>query len=187
MIAGLICSAAVIAISLPLNRKGIIACTIAINLMNIIIFSLSGNFASTAIVAITLLYAVIAIFDNRYPVLKSNSVIATVLITYVAAYVLTTSSLISAQLLTLAGCMTGIIAMMDIKPVNVKIIQIVGNVCFMSFSIIIGSYGQLPGQVFSFCVLIASLVWIIRKNRTDKVTEDTETRIQNENKELIAA
>lgn len=188
MIAGLLCSAAIIAISLPLNRKGIIACTIAINLLNMLIFSLSGNFASTIIVAITLLYAVIAIFDNRYPVLKSNSVIATVLIAYLVAYVLTTDNFISAQLLTLVGCMTGIIAMMDIRPVSVKIIQIVGNVCFTSFSVVIGSYGQLPGQIFAFYVLIASLVWIIRKNIKNNNVNNMDTTVYVvATKELVAA
>ena len=61
----------------------------------------------------------------------------------------------------LAGALTSILSMALTHQITVKIIQTVENICYTMFSVIIGAYAQLPGQIFCFVLLVAFFVYII--------------------------
>jgi len=163
VLAGVLNSLFIIAISLPLKRSGIITCSLTISFLNLVQYFITQNYASAIIATITIGYGLIAIMDNKYPVLRSTPFIATVIALYCITYTFTSENIISWELLVLLGSITGMLSMMAISQVNVKIIQIIGNLSFMGFSLIIEAYGQIPGQVISLIVLIISLVYLIKK------------------------
>lgn len=159
--AGLGISAALIALSVTVRRTPIIVLTMIINVLSIVTYSMSGSWSACAVAAVTLIYSVIAIFDDRYPALKSRGVLLAVVATMFAAYFLTTPAAVSMQLLVLVGTMSGILSMALENQVVVKIIQIVGNLSFMAFAYSISSFGQIPGQVICFVLLCASLIYLL--------------------------
>ena len=59
------------------------------------------------------------------------------------------------------GALTSMIAMTLTNQVVVKIIQMIGNVAYLVFSIVIGAYMQIPGQLVCLALLIASLSYVI--------------------------
>ena len=88
--------------------------------------------------------------------------LTTTLIIYTVTYtIVNRENLVSWELLILAGALTSILSMALTHQIMVKIIQMVGNVCYTTFSVIIGAYAQLPGQIFCFALLVASLVYIL--------------------------
>lgn len=165
VLAGVLNSLFIIAVSLPLKRSGIIACSLTISFLNLVQFFITQNYASVIIATITIGYGLVAIMDNKHPELRSTPFIATIIALYCITYIFTSENIISWEILVLLGSITGMLSMMAISQVNVKIIQIIGNLSFMGFSLIIGAYGQIPGQVISLIALIISLVYLIK--RTD--------------------
>lgn len=162
-LAGILNSIVIVTISLPLKRSGIITCTALISLLNIVQFVLTNNYASCVMVAITLLYSLCSVNDEKYPVLRSHGVVSGVVFLYLAAYVFTASSVVSSELFILFGSITGMVAVLLVNQIRVKIVQIAGNLSFGAFSVLIGAYGQLPGQVASLVLLFGSLGFLVWK------------------------
>ena len=186
MIAGVLNSLFIIAVSLPLKRAGIITCSLAITILNLIQFFLTDNYASAVIAMITLAYGIIATVDNKYPILRSTPFISGFIALYFIAYVLTANQIISWEILVLIGSVTGMLAMMFINQINVKLIQILGNVCFTWFSFVIGAYGQLPGQFVSLAVLIGSLIYLLKEKTTSRITVQKNTSLEQPEKRPVA-
>lgn len=159
--AGLGISAALVALSVTVRRTPIIVLTMIINVLSIVTYSMSGSWSACAVAAVTLIYSVIAIFDDRYTALKSKSVLMMVMAIMFATYFLATPAAVSMQLLVLVGTMSGILSMALENQVVVKIVQMVGNLSFMAFAYSISNFGQIPGQVICFVLLCASLIYLI--------------------------
>ena len=160
-VAGLGISAALIALSVTVQRIPIIMLTMTVSLLSIVTYIMSGSWSACAVAAVTLIYGAIAIFDDRYPALKSKSVLLSVMATMFAAYFITTPTAVSMQLLVLVGTMSGILSMALENQVVVKIVQMAGNLSFMAFAYSISNFGQIPGQVICFVLLCVSLIYLL--------------------------
>lgn len=159
--AGLGISAALVALSVTIRRTLIIILTMVVNVLSIVTYIMSGSWSACAVAAVTLIYGVIAIFDDRYTALKSRDVLLAVMSVMFAAYFLTTPTAVSMQLLVLVGTMSGILSMALENQVVVKIVQMVGNLSFMTFAYSISNFGQIPGQAVCFALLCVSLIYLL--------------------------
>lgn len=181
-LAGAGTSIGLILLSFAVQRPRIVALVVTVDTFTLIQFLISDSHAAAAVTVVSLVYALIMTQAERYPILNQTWVLATVLIVYTATYVTVNKEhLFSWELLILIGALTSILSMTFTHQIAVKIIQMVGNICYTIFSIIIGSYAQLPGQVFCFVLLIASLIYIVimKKRGYDGQVPEITTVIRN--------
>lgn len=161
-LAGIGTSISLILLSFAVQRPRIVALVVAVDTFTLIQYLIADSHAAAAVTLISLLYALAMTQAEKHPVLNQPWVLAGVLTVYTATYGLVNrENLISWELLILAGALTSILSMALTHQIAVKIIQMVGNVCYTVFSVIIGAYAQLPGQIFCFVLLVASFVYII--------------------------
>lgn len=189
-LAGAGTSIGLILLSFAVQRPRIVALIVAVDTFTLIQFLISDSHAAAAVTVVSLAYALIMTQAERYPTLNQTWILATVLAIYTATYAtVNKENLFSWELLILIGALTSILSMTFTHQIAVKIIQMIGNICYTIFSIIIGSYAQLPGQVFCFVLLIASFIYIIVMKRrgyegqVPEITTVIRNRIKSQTKD----
>lgn len=184
--AGTVASVALIVLAFSVRRPRIVACNVVIHGCTLIQYFIAGATAGAAMSLIALSYAVVMTQAERLKALNERWVLYLVLVLYVLTYALVNrGNLASPELLVLYGALTSIFAMtLKTQQVTVKILQMSGNIAYTTFSLIIGAYAQLPGQLVCLTVLCLSLVYVIRmrKQGVQYVPEFTETVRKNFNR-----
>ena len=165
-LAGAAASISLILLAFAIQRPRIILLLIAVDTFTMIQFVISGSYGAVAVTGVSLAYALLMIQSGRYQVLNRPLVFLAVAGVYVFVFGYTQKGeLVSWQLLILAGAFASMLSMFLTNQFTVKIIQLLGNLCYISFSVVIGAYSQLPGQVFCFMLLIASLCYILHMRK----------------------
>lgn len=176
-LAGAGTSIGLILLSFAVQRPRIVALVVAVDTFTLIQFLISDSHAAAAVTVVSLAYALLMTQADKHPVLNKPWVLATVLTIYIGTYIaVNNQNLISWELLILTGALTSILSMTFTHQIAVKVIQMVGNICYTVFSIIIGAYTQLPGQIFCFALLVMSFAYIIimkQRGHTGQVPEIT--------------
>lgn len=176
-LAGAGTSIGLILLSFAVQRPRIVALVVAVDTFTLIQFLISDSHAAAAVTVVSLAYALLMTQADKHPVLDKPWVLATVLTIYIGTYIaVNNQNLISWELLILTGALTSILSMTFTHQIAVKVIQMVGNICYTVFSIIIGAYAQLPGQIFCFALLVMSFAYIIimkQRGHTGQVPEIT--------------
>ena len=176
-LAGVGTSIGLILLSFAMQRPRIVALVIAVDTFTLIQFLISDSHAAAAVTVVSLAYALLMTQADKHPVLNKPWVLATVLTIYIGTYIaVNNQNLISWELLILTGALTSILSMTFTHQIAVKVIQMVGNICYTVFSVIIGAYAQLPGQIFCFALLVMSFAYIIimkQRGHTEQVPEIT--------------
>ena len=161
-LAGIGTSISLILLSFAVSRPRIVMLAIMVDTFTIIQFCISGSHAAVAVTVVALLYGIIMTQADKFEILNKPWVLNTVIAIYIITYgVVNKDTLISWELLILVGVLTSMIAMTLTNQVVVKIIQMIGNVAYLVFSIVIGAYMQIPGQLVCLALLIASLSYVI--------------------------
>ena len=176
-LAGIGTSISLILLSFAVQRPRIVALVVAVDTFTLIQYLIADSHAAASVTLVSLIYALAMTQAEKHPVLNRPWVLTTTLIIYTATYtVVNKENLASWELLILAGALTSILSMAFTHQILVKIIQMVGNICYAVFSVIIEAYAQLPGQIFCFVLLVASFVYIIdmkQRGHTGQVPEIT--------------
>lgn len=161
-LAGAATSISLILLAFAIQRPRIILLLIAVDTFTMIQFVISGSYGAVAVTGVSLAYALLMIQSGRYQVLNRPLVFLAVAGVYVFVFGYTQKGeLVSWQLLILAGAFASMLSMFLTNQEAVKVIQLLGSLCYISFSMIIGAYSQLPGQVFCFMLLVVSLCYIL--------------------------
>ena len=163
-LAGITASITLIILAFSIHRPRIIACNIAINATTLIQYSIAGATAGASMSLIALLYALIMTQADKFRILNQKWVLFAVLALYAFTYTaINWNNLVSPELLVLYGAVTSIFAMtIKNKQALVKAIQITGSTAYIAFSLVIGAYAQLPGQIVCLAMLILSLLYVLR-------------------------
>lgn len=188
--AGAVASVALIILAFSVRRPRIVACNVVVHGCTLIQYFIVGATAGAAMSLIALSYAVVMTQAERIRVLNEKWVLYFVIALYVLTYALVNrGNLVSPELIVLYGALTSIFAMtLKTQQVTVKILQMSGNIAYTTFSLIIGAYAQLPGQLVCLTVLCLSLAYIVRtrKQGVQYVPEFTETVRKNFNRGINA-
>lgn len=167
IIFGLIASAALIGISISVGRNSILALSMVLNIASIAQYVILGSWSAVAITVITVAYIISTKFEERFSFLRSNTYIIGVIVSYLVTYLLTSPQLWSVELVVLVATMGGVLTLFIRNQVGIKVTQIVVSLMFLVFAILIGAYGQVPGQAVNLVLTVVALWYVISYHRAN--------------------
>jgi hypothetical protein len=129
-------------------------------------FILLNQTATTYLIAVSLVYSVLLMLENKIPMVRTHGFTALILCIQTAGYVIINHGLrLDWGLLALAGTIIGTLAMWFQNPIKLKATMLVMGLIWMSYQIAAGAYGQLPGEVVFLAGIIISLVMLTKARR----------------------
>lgn len=138
-------------------------------------FILLNQTATTYLIAVSLVYSVLLMLENKIPIVRTHGFTALVLCIQTAGYVIINQGLrFDWGLLALAGTIIGTLAMWFQNPIKLKATMLIMGLIWMSYQIAAGAYGQLPGEVVFLAGIIVSLVMLTRARRREIPLDEVE-------------
>ena len=167
IIFGLIASAALIGISISVGRKSILSLSMVLNIASIAQYVILGSWSAVAITVITVVYIISTQFEERFSFLRSNTYIIGVIVSYLVTYLFTSPQLWSVELVVLVATMGGVLTLFIRNQVGIKVTQIVVSLMFLVFALLVGAYGQVPGQAVNLVLTVVALGYVISYHRAN--------------------
>lgn len=154
---GLCASVFVVLLSFTIQRKNVVLVSSALACFTMAQYMLLGKTATVVLAAVTLLYGVVTLFEKRYPVLGSKYALYVLCATYSAVFFLVNGFSFDVEILAYAASLAGVIIMALRNQIAVKWIMLLNGATWCSYQLIVGAYGQLPGEIFFTVGVLVSL------------------------------
>lgn len=159
--AGVIASVCLIMLSLTVKRINIVVLTLVLSVACIVQFIGLGKHSSAAISIVMVVY-IIAGFMVKSPVVQSPFVVGCVMGLYCLVYVLVNGFEVSIELLALVASCAGLLVVVFDDQVRIKVAQFSACVLWTIFTVAIGAWGQLLGQIFTLIFSCITMVYVMR-------------------------
>lgn len=172
---GLCASVLVIILSFMIQRRSIVLVSSVLACFTMAQYALLGKSATVVLAAITLLYGVVTLFEKKYPILGSKNALWVLCGVYSASFILMNGIRFDWEILAFVASLTGVVIMAMKNQLAVKWIMLGNGVTWCSYQLIVGAYGQLPGEIFYTVGVLVSLKMLYSAKKRniplDKVPE----------------
>lgn len=173
---GLIASVLVVALSLVTKRKKIIWLSLILCLTTGTQYALLGEIPTVVLSAITVIYGILTFFEHKFRFLTSRVFLYGLLAAYTAAFFLANGFTWSPDLMAYGASILGTVVMMMRHEIGAKTVMLVSGLLWLAFQLVVGAYGQIPGELF----YIAGCVFTLYKlQRRAKKNTTAETPVEN--------
>lgn len=137
-------------------------------------FTLLGQTATTYLIAVSAAYSVLLILEDKIPFIRSHVFTAGLLTVQVAGYFLINGFSFNWSLLALLGTVVGTFSMWFQDPMKLKASMFILGGVWLTYQIISGAYGQIPGELVFMAGIITSLVMLTNAKRQGKPLDTVE-------------
>lgn len=162
---GLCASAAVIFLSLAIQRKQVIIATALVSVFTLAQYALLGKGTAVALTAITLAYALIIPLEKRYPWLLTRWTPYALGLIYTAAFLAMNGLSLGFDVLAYLASISGTVLMAVKSPLVAKYLMLSNGLAWAVYQAGTGAYGQLPGEAFFLAGTLISLFLIYKQKR----------------------
>lgn len=187
---GVLASICVIVTAFSLSRKIILWSMMITSFLTGTQFILLGEAATTFLIAVSALYSILLLLENKIPFVRGRVFTVGVLAIQVAGYFVINGFAVNWSLLALLGTIVGTFSMWFQDPMKLKASMLVLGGIWMTYQIASGAYGQVPGEVVFLTGIITSLVLLTKAKRQGiplETVEEMPTMLRRKFKEWKSA
>lgn len=174
ILTGFATSVALVALAFAVRRRNVVVLTLIVNALSTVQYALLGATSSALMAGVGLVFVALVFWGGQWASSKQSVAVATSAL--VAVHLVVSDSLVGVALIALVASVMGLIPVVLHNQVAIKLTQIMGCATWLSFSLVVGAYGQVPGQVFTLVLSVATVVyvtWYKRHHDTAEVPELT--------------
>lgn len=131
-------------------------------------FSLLGQTATTYLIAVSAVYSILLILENKISFVRSHAFTAGLLSVQIAGYFLINGFSMNWSLLALLGTVVGTFSMWFQDPIKLKASMLILGGVWLTYQLISGAYGQIPGELVFISGIIISLTMLTNAKRQGK-------------------
>lgn len=125
-------------------------------------FILLGETSTTFLIAVSAIYSVLLMLENKIPFVRSHIFTLGLLSIQIAGYFFINGTALNWSLLALMGTIVGTFSMWFQDPLKLKASMLVLGGIWLSYQLISGAYGQIPGELVFIAGIITSLVFLTK-------------------------
>lgn len=137
-------------------------------------FILLGETATVFLIAVSAIYAILLLLENKIPFVRGRAFTIGLLAVQVFGYFMINGFSANWSLLALAGTVVGTFSMWFQDPLKLKASMLALGIFWLTYQIISGAYGQVPGEIVFLTGIIISLIFLSRAKRNGIPLETVE-------------
>jgi hypothetical protein len=135
------------------------------NVLTGVQFTLLQETATTFLIAVSLVYSILLVLEEKLPFVRTASFTVGVLATQTVGYFVINGFSWNWSLLALLGTIVGAFAMWFKNPINLKVTMLFMGFIWLAYQVSAGAYGQLPGEVVFIAGIVFSLVTLLKAQK----------------------
>lgn len=172
--AGVVASTMLIVLALAVNRNTILAASLILNIACLTQYWILGSSSAVFITIITLAYMVSTVKEHDYRWIRSTHYLGLVVLAYIVVFIATEPNPVGSGMVILAATLAGFVPLFTHDKIMAKTAQIIAAGLFLTFSIIIGAHGQIPGQIINGVIATIMLTYVVYYQRKNPGAEAPE-------------
>lgn len=180
IILGAIVSVILIGLSISVHRPTVIVLTLLVNLLTGIQYGLLGVYASCAMTMISLIFVMVVSAGDYFPFARSRGHVVVGSLSLIICHGVLSDSFVSVELIALVASILGLLPVVIVDQLSMKIIQALGCALWLMFSVVVGAYGQVPGQLVTLIITViaARYVFVYRIKHNVEVVPEMMTTLR---------
>lgn len=169
---GLIASAIVVIMAFTIKRDSIVKLSALMGLVTTIQYLFLHEWGTAWLTIVGFFYAVGLLCSDKFPVMKSKGVAYALLVVYSIGFFGINGVSFSWPLVAYVASLLGTFMLLVQNPLKLKYMMLINGLLWLTFQIVSGAHGQLPGELVYLIGITASIIYLKNaQNKGKKLSE----------------